>query len=245
MSPKDKAEDIQVEPDQEHFPSLTPNNLKDLKRFWIRLNSILYPTESDPMRPEDQQLHKSMIDAYELQEFQLSFWNWIMMDDPDTMVCKFLRARKFEVFESLKMLINCLRWRIERKVDQIIESDEIGNQLKTGKAFVHGFDKKGCPIFRITASKHISGAQAPEIVEDFVIYSIESIRLFMIPPNESATILVDLGGFGTSNMDWKCTSFMTNCLEAYYPETLHCSVINRAPWIFTGIWKVIQSMLDR
>ncbi len=34
------------------------------------------------------------------------------------------------------------------------------------------------------------------------------------------------------------------CLEAYYPESLQRIYVNGAPWIFRGIWQVLQPMLD-
>lgn len=38
--------------------------------------------------------------------------------------------------------------------------------------------------------------------------------------------------------------FLTNCFEAYYPESLGYILIVSAPWIFWGVWKVIKSWLD-
>lgn len=222
---------------------LDETHVSNLRSFWRRLDSTIYQNPSNPPDPIDLPL-QSIIMIHGHQRFQEAFWNWIMMCDPDVMISKFLRARKWNVTNGLKMLLNTLKWRIERNVDQITENEEIVKQLKTGKAFIHGVDKEGAPVVRITAAKHSPSAQSAKALEEFVIYSIESVRLFMCPPVEIASFLVNLSGFGMSNMDWKCSSFMINCLEAYYPETLNAQIIHNAPWIFQGIWKIISSMID-
>ncbi len=45
-------------------------------------------------------------------------------------------------------------------------------------------------------------------------------------------------------MDWNCILFIVKCLEAFYPESLGILYIHNAPWIFTGIWKVLGPLLD-
>ncbi|KAG0313512.1 hypothetical protein BGZ99_008844, partial [Dissophora globulifera] len=34
------------------------------------------------------------------------------------------------------------------------------------------------------------------------------------------------------------------CFESYYPETLGVCVVHRAPFVFWGLWKLIQPLLD-
>jgi len=45
-------------------------------------------------------------------------------------------------------------------------------------------------------------------------------------------------------MDWNCILFIVKCLEAFYPESLGILYIHNAPWIFTGIWKILGPLLD-
>lgn len=78
----------------------------------------------------------------------------------------------------------------------------------------------------------------------YVIYAMESFRLLMQPPNDKVVLLFDLTGFGLKNMDWNCILYIVKCLEAYYPESLGTLYIHNAPWIFSGIWKLLGPMLD-
>lgn len=45
-------------------------------------------------------------------------------------------------------------------------------------------------------------------------------------------------------MDWGCILYLVKCLEAYFPESLSVMYIHNAPWIFSGIWKVLGPLLD-
>jgi hypothetical protein len=57
---------------------------------------------------------------------------------------KFLRARKFELQESLTMIMNCLKWRKDFKVSSIKE--EVFTGGLQGGGLIHGRDTNGCPV---------------------------------------------------------------------------------------------------
>ncbi|PLW18911.1 hypothetical protein PCANC_12816 [Puccinia coronata f. sp. avenae] len=237
----------------EYFPTLNESQLTDLKTFWQILNQALTPHQQanklkDKATQEqaDSVIKKLITSSEERGKLSKELWEWIMMDDPDVMVLKYIRAKKFKSsLDSIELLINSLKFRAERNLSQIYtENTSILKQLKTAKAFVFGFDKSGSPIFRVNAAKHKTNDQSPSELEAFILYSMEMTRLFILPPAETVTMLVDLSGFGMSNMDWKCTSFMISTLESYYPETLNHQIIHNAPWIFQGLWKAISTMID-
>ncbi|KAG0313511.1 hypothetical protein BGZ99_008843 [Dissophora globulifera] len=45
-------------------------------------------------------------------------------------------------------------------------------------------------------------------------------------------------------MDWGFVRLLVRCFESYYPETLGVCVVHRAPFVFWGVWKLIQPLLD-
>lgn len=51
-------------------------------------------------------------------------------------------------------------------------------------------------------------------------------------------------GFSMSNMDYTPVKFMIKCFEANYPESLGSVLVYKAPWVFSGIWKIIRGWLD-
>lgn len=50
--------------------------------------------------------------------------------------------------------------------------------------------------------------------------------------------------FSMANMDYAPVKFMIKVFEANYPESLGSVLVYKAPWIFSGIWKIIKGWLD-
>ena len=75
-----------------------------------------------------------------------AFWRLIAMDDPDSIMLRFLRARKWIPNAASAMLAACIKWRIESDVDSIVEAGEEGlsdvpgfiKQLQMGKSYTQG-----------------------------------------------------------------------------------------------------------
>ncbi|KAG0270249.1 hypothetical protein BGZ95_001761, partial [Linnemannia exigua] len=61
---------------------------------------------------------------------------------------------------------------------------------------------------------------------------------------ETVIVIFDLSNFGLDNMDWGFVRLFVQCFESYYPETLGVCVVHRAPFVFWGLWKLIQPLLD-
>lgn len=67
----------------------------------------------------------------------------------------------------------------------------------------------------------------------------------LLPPGaETVIVIFDLSNFGLDNMDWGFVRLFVQCFEAFYPETLGVCVVHRAPFVFWGLWKLIQPLLD-
>jgi hypothetical protein len=135
------------------------------------------------------------------------------MDDPDGIALRFLRARKWNINAAVAMLASCVKWRIERKVDSIVQAGEEGlgktdqgftAQLEQGKSFTHGMDRHGRPVVYINVALHRSSEQPQEVqpyftaltlltaqqtIEDFIIYTMETVRCLLVPPADKVTIV--------------------------------------------------------
>ncbi|KAM0667825.1 hypothetical protein MY8738_010118 [Beauveria namnaoensis] len=195
-----------------------------------------------------------------------SIWEMTKHDHPDVLALRFLRARKWNVQQALVMFITAVDWRKnELKVDsEIMKSGEAGAlhdeqngsgetkqvgadflaQLRMGKSFLHGTDKEGRPICVVRVRLHHGGEQNAESIEKYTVHVIETARFLLSPPVETATIIFDMTSFTLSNMDYAPVKFMIKCFEANYPESLGAVLIQNAPWLFQGIWRVIKPWLD-
>ncbi|KFY17875.1 hypothetical protein V492_00335 [Pseudogymnoascus sp. VKM F-4246] len=195
-----------------------------------------------------------------------SFWSMLKHDNPDMLLLRFLRARKWDVEKALVMMISTFHWRsVEMHVDDEIlvngeesmlldstssdpakkrRATDFLEQIRTGKSFLHGVDKLGRPMCFIRARLHHAGDQEEESLERYTIYVIEIARFVVQPPAETACLVFDMTGFSLANMDYTPVKFMINCFEANYPESLGVILIHKAPWVFQGIWKIIKGLLD-
>ncbi|UNI17296.1 phosphatidylinositol transfer protein csr1 [Purpureocillium takamizusanense] len=200
------------------------------------------------------------------ESIRQTIWSMVKHDHPDALLLRFLRARKWDVEKALVMLISAMNWRHNQMNldDDImkngeagaIEDEKNGNasakkrgvdfmaQLRMGKSFLHGTDKEGRPICIVRVRLHKPGEQSSESLERYTVFIIETARLVLEPPVDTATIIFDMSDFTLSNMDYQPVKFMVQCFEANYPESLGAVLVHNAPWVFQGIWKIIRGWLD-
>ncbi|CDU24118.1 related to CSR1-phosphatidylinositol transfer protein [Sporisorium scitamineum] len=201
---------------------------------------------------EEQAALDELLQTYGPSALRNTFWKFVKMDNPDTDVLRFLRARKWDVSRAFAMMAGCMKWRLDNNVEELGENGDLGNasiekfldQQRSGKTYAMGTTDNEQPICYIHVKKHMTWGQPGASMSKYVIYAMESFRLLMQPPNDKVVLLFDLTGFGLKNMDWNCILFIVKCLEAYYPESLGTLYIHNAPWIFSGIWKLLGPMLD-
>lgn len=199
-------------------------------------------------------------------EMQRAVLDLMKHDNPDAMLLRFLRARKWDVAKAFAMMTEALAWRVkEAHVDDDImpkgelhalkaekgkdaKEKELSEgflaQMRMGKAFIRGRDKLGRPVVVVRVQLHQPGAQTQESLERYIVHVIETVRLILKPPIETAAIFFDMTGFTLSNMEYPPVKFILKCFEANYPESLGVMIIHNAPWIFSGVWRLIRGWMD-
>ncbi|KAI9804155.1 MAG: hypothetical protein M1825_001557 [Sarcosagium campestre] len=209
---------------------------------------------------------KAALSSQSPEELRAAFWTMLKHDHPDALLLRFLRARKWDIEKALVMLISTMHWRAnEMHVDDDImrigesgalnsslaatgtakvEGEEFLNQLRLGKSFLHGVDKTGRPVCIVRVRLHKQGDQSEKTVERYTVYVIETARLLLRGPIDTAAIIFDMTGFSLANMDYQPVKFMIKCFEANYPESLGVVLVHKAPWVFQGIWNIIKGWLD-
>lgn len=210
---------------------------------------------------------KAAIANIPAEDLRNAFWSMVKHDHPDALLLRFLRARKWDVEKALVMMISTMQWRMgEMHVDdKIVKIGELGAledaaktsdakakkndedflvQLRMGKSFLHGLDKVGRPMCYVRARLHKAGEQTEESLERFTVYTIETARLLLRPPIDTATIVFDMTDFSMANMDYTPVKFMIKCFEANYPESLGTVLVYKAPWVFNAVWSIVRGWLD-
>ncbi|KAG0099924.1 hypothetical protein BGZ93_005180 [Podila epicladia] len=180
-------------------------------------------------------------------------WDNVMGDHPDALVLRFVRARKWNIVNALNMMFKAFKWRLDEDVpaikystDELLDSQnpKLIKQLETGKFFLHGTDVENRPVAYLTVRLHRPGDQPPKTLERLTVYVMEAGRVLIQHPVETVCLVFDLTGFSLANMDFAMVRYLVNIFEAYYPESLGRIIIHGAPFVFWGVWKVVQPWLD-
>ncbi|KAH6668580.1 phosphatidylinositol transfer protein CSR1 [Plectosphaerella plurivora] len=195
------------------------------------------------------------------EQLHKTIWGMIKFDDPDAVMLRFLRARKWDVDRALVMLVSTMKWRItEMRVDEdvMVNGEEYAaaaaekdpfmkdfiTHFRMGKTYLHGVDRGGHPLCITRVRLHKPNELSNDALNRYTIFILEQGRMTISPPVDTATVIFDLTGFSLANMDYTPVKFVIKALEANYPECLESVLVHKAPWIFQGIWKVIKGWLD-
>ncbi|KAL2187797.1 CRAL/TRIO domain-containing protein [Thermothelomyces heterothallicus CBS 203.75] len=248
-----------------YLDNLTAEEEAKLQEAWAHLLRLCGVEGSDKLPPADRtgELRERHLEPAGLESaavFRERLWSFILADEPDVLVLRFLRARKWDVDRAVAMLASAVGWRHERRLeaDVIRRGDAVGPggpdapaddgsflaQYRSGKAYVRGSDRERRPVFVIRVRLHDPKLQSAEAMERFVLHNIETIRTTLRHPREKACLLFDLTGFGLKNMDFHVVKFLVQVFEARYPEYLGVVLVHNAPFVFWGVWKVIRPWLD-
>ncbi|KAL9125541.1 MAG: hypothetical protein Q9217_005264 [Psora testacea] len=195
---------------------------------------------------------RKLLETQSPEDLRRAFWSMVKHDNPDGLLLRFLRARKWHVQNALVMLVATMHWRLtEMKVDDDIvrrgeggaaedsassnaavkqEGHDFLQQMRMGKSFLHGTDKEGRPMCFVRVRLHKQGEQTEASLERYTVYTIETARLLLHDDVDTA--------------DYGPVKFMIKCFEANYPESLGVILVHKSPWIFHSIWKMIKGWLD-
>ncbi|KAF9322316.1 hypothetical protein BG006_002445 [Podila minutissima] len=261
---------------------LTPEQTEKLQQFWIRLYEIFDgKTPFDQTVPSSfkgqardeesgaapapkagwfsrgksasESSSAPVAPRFTGQDIYTCFWKLTMMDHPDLIVLKFIRARKWVLDDAMKMFLNALKWRIVERLDELVELSDVEldakypkfiEQMRIGKGYLRGADPLDRPMSVVNTRLHHKADQPAETIHRFTLYTMECGRTVLPQGAETVIVIFDLSNFGLDNMDWGFVRLFVQCFESYYPETLGVCVVHRAPFVFWGLWKLIQPLLD-
>lgn len=156
--------------------------------------------DGDDKYGQTKEFHK-VLASQSPTDLRAWFWSMVKHDNPDGLLLRFLRARKWNVQNALIMLISTMHWRGEEMHvdDDIMRSGEGGavedsnssnaavkkegndflTQTRLGKSFLHGTDKEGRPMCFVNVRLHKQGEQSESSLERYTVFTIETARLLL------------------------------------------------------------------
>ncbi|KAJ6015183.1 hypothetical protein N7540_009774 [Penicillium herquei] len=160
--------------------------------------------------PQEIKMVQKALSEISPSELRQGVLDVLKHDHPDAMMLRFLRARKWDVSKAFAMMMDAIVWRVkEMHVDEDVmtkgelhalkqerssnakekkEGKDFLDQMRMGKSYVHGVDKLGRPIVVIQVRLHKPGAQTEETLERYIVHVIESVRLTLTAPVETAVM---------------------------------------------------------
>jgi len=217
--------------DHGHVNNLDENQRKLLKAFWISLTSEI---NADPSKIIHSPMGEELFYLFTDQ-------------NPDVLLLRWLRGRKWEVSGAVQLMMESLKWRHDWGVRKSIEKGEndlLIEECSSGKTYYLGKDKEERPVTYVHASEHIKGQFPFESTEKFLVQIMELGRDFVKGPLEEGTIVLDMGNVAFKNLDYQHIKFMINTMQNYYPECLGLALVINAPWTFNAVWSIIRPWLD-
>ncbi|CAF2959998.1 unnamed protein product [Rotaria sp. Silwood2] len=206
-----------------------------LKQAWINLiNAISKETSL-----KDNQIADSV--------YGDELFRAIGYDNPDVLLLRWLRSRKWNVNASVSQIIETLKWRHDWGVQELIANGERAiseEEIATGKTYFMGHDREGRPVCCIHPKEHIKGQFPHEYSEKLTVFCVETYRKLLQPPMESVTVIFDMAGSEAKNMDLHQIKFLITLLDNYYPDSLGHILILNFPWILGKTWALIKSWLS-
>lgn len=171
-------------------------------------NIMKYLTAMGADAPELKAIQKALSEITPT-ELRTGVLDTLKHDHPDAMMLRFLRARKWDVPKAFAMMMEAIVWRVKemRVDDDVMSKGELHalkqtknksstsdqkagadflSQMRMGKSYVHGVDRVGRPIVVVRVRLHKPGAQTEESLERYIVHVIESVRLTLVSPVETA-----------------------------------------------------------
>jgi hypothetical protein len=176
------------------------------------------------------------------------------------MLTRFLKARKFDLDKTLKMLLDFQEWYITNNIAEV-SSFVFPEQRQVHELYpryYHKTDKVGRPVyieqlnsldvnklFKITTQERLLKKYVREY-EKLLNYRFKACSVKSGHHIDQGTSIIDLKGVPLSqfNQVRKVLSSVSSIASNYYPETMGKMFIINAPTLFTAIWTIIKGMLD-
>ena len=213
-----------------HYSKLTPAELQRLREFRALVQKA---ARDDP----------ALLGTSDLKRFA-----------NDACLCRYLRARSWNLKKALKMFSATARWRAKTRPERIKWRD-VQAEGATGKQYLAGTDKEGRNVLVMRPGRENTKEHAGNI--RFLIYTLERATWREKPQDdhplgshvehhrEKLVLLIDFTGWTLATAPPMRTSRETLCiLQDHFPERLAVAVLYNPPWIFAVFWKAISPFID-
>ncbi|XP_057474345.1 SEC14 cytosolic factor-like [Actinidia eriantha] len=177
---------------------------------------------------------------------------------PTATLKRFLKAREGDVSKAYTMLVDCLNWRIQNKIDDILAKPilptEFYRAVRDSQLIgLSGYSKEGLPIIAVGVGlSTYDKASAQYYVQSHI--QMNEYRDRVILPSATKKFgrhistcvkVLDMTGLKLSALNQiKLLSDISTIDDLNYPEKTNTYYIVNAPYVFSACWKVVRPLLQ-
>ncbi|CAN6696555.1 unnamed protein product [Malus baccata var. baccata] len=171
---------------------------------------------------------------------------------------RFLKARDMNVGKAHKMLLDCLQWRMESEIDNILAKPIIPNDKYRAVrdsylVGLSGYSKEGLPVIAVGVGQStFDKASVNYYVQSHI--QMNEYRDRVVLPSATKKYgkyigtcvkVLDMTGLRLSALNQiKLLTVISTIDDLNYPEKTDTYYIVNVPYIFSACWKVVKPLLQ-
>lgn len=218
---------------------------EDTPKFDKSIHLLTYEP-NDNQRNSIVQLKQKIENECEIYRHSKHLQEWC----DDSCILRFLIARNYDISKSYEMITGAMKWRLERKPqDIIVESNvdwekKMHFEAKTGKIYIAGDDKWGRPV--IIFDNSVQNTTDTDGQLNFLAWNLESAIRLMPSKVDKYVVFMHLEHFSLFNSpNMKATKETIFMLCQSFPERLGHCVCFMPPVVFHYVYETIKFLIDK
>ncbi|KAL0310799.1 UNVERIFIED_CONTAM: SEC14 cytosolic factor [Sesamum angustifolium] len=177
---------------------------------------------------------------------------------PHETLTRFLKAREGNVTKAHKMLVDCLNWRVQNDIDDMLAKpivpEELYRAIRDSQLIgLSGYSHEGLPVFAVGVGlSTFDKASVHYYVQSHI--QINEYRDRVILPAATKKYgkhvskcikVLDMTGLKFSALNQiKLMTIISSIDDLNYPEKTQTYYIVNAPYVFSACWKVVKPLLQ-
>ncbi|KAI3786514.1 hypothetical protein L1987_40254 [Smallanthus sonchifolius] len=177
---------------------------------------------------------------------------------PTEALVQFLKARDGNVPKAHKMLVDCLDWRIQNEIDNILSKPIVPADFYRGVRDsqligMSGYTKEGRPVIAVGVGRSTyDKASIHYYVQSHIQINEYRDRIILATATKkferhisTCVKVLDMTGLKIAHLgQLKLLTVISSIDDLNYPEKTDTYYIVNAPYIFSACWKVVRPLLQ-
>ncbi|KAM7525321.1 hypothetical protein LguiA_015223 [Lonicera macranthoides] len=177
---------------------------------------------------------------------------------PTETLLRFLKAREGNVAKAHKMLVDCLKWRVQNEIDDILAKPIVPTDLyravrDSQLIGLSGYSREGLPVFAIGVGlSTFEKASVHYYVQSHIQFNEYRDRVILPAATKKygkhiskCVKVLDMSGLKLSALSQiKLLTIISTIDDLNYPEKTITYYIVNVPYIFSACWKVVKPLLQ-